>query len=221
MKQTYTCKNCFNDSSEKSFHELFIIDNKICSDCIFKMHPFFKEFKILNVNGLAIFPYKDLVKDMIFRFKGCYDFEMKYTFLSFFKKELKAKYKNYILIPSPSFIESNNERGFNHVVEAFSILKIPIMQLLIKTQNRSQHKLGFNERLKIGEIIEIVNKNINLSDKKILLVDDIVTTGSTLKSSIELLKKYKPKKIQILVIAKTEFSKEDKAKLPPNYPILD
>ena len=41
-------------------------------------------------------------------------------------------------------------------------------------------------------------------DSKVLLVDDILTTGSTLFSCLQLIKKLHPKKIQILVVAKTK-----------------
>ena len=48
--------------------------------------------------------------------------------------------------------------------------------------------------------IEIEN-NINLKDKNILLVDDIITTGNTLTAAIRIMKKQQVKDIKILVLA--------------------
>ena len=43
-----------------------------------------------------------------------------------------------------------------------------------------------------------------VKNKRILLIDDVVTTGSTLKASIDLIKKGSPKDIKILVLAKVD-----------------
>ena len=40
-----------------------------------------------------------------------------------------------------------------------------------------------------------------LSDKSILLVDDIITTGSTISRAIDLIKELKPKRLRVLTIA--------------------
>ena len=42
----------------------------------------------------------------------------------------------------------------------------------------------------------------NLKNKKIILLDDIYTTGSTVKACVKELKKGKPQTIDVLVIAK-------------------
>jgi predicted amidophosphoribosyltransferase len=54
----------------------------------------------------------------------------------------------------------------------------------------------------------IIENGEQIRDKKILIVDDVFTTGSTVKSMIRLLERYKPKKIQILLLSKTINLKE-------------
>ena len=58
----------------------------------------------------------------------------------------------------------------------------------------------FKERKQIFKEIEI-EKNINLKDKNILLVDDIITTGNTLTAAIRIMRKQQVKDIKILVLA--------------------
>ena len=57
------------------------------------------------------------------------------------------------------------------------------------------------EREKIGNYLTI--DEVDLSNKKILLVDDVYTTGSTIKSMIKLVKEKGAKKVKVLIMSKT------------------
>ena len=140
---------------------------------------------------------------MLFQFKGCFDYELAPLFLERVKFLLRIKYQNYVLVPAPSTDEANKKRGFNHVVEIFKSLKLKMLPIIHKTKSHKQSDHTAKGRRDITHVLSI-DKNVNLKDKKILLVDDIMTTGSTLFSCVELLKKLHPKKIEILVIAKTK-----------------
>ena len=78
-----------------------------------------------------------------------------------------------------------------------------MLPLFSKNMAHKQSSKSSKQRSEVNKVISI-DKNIELKDKKILLVDDIYTTGSTLLTCIELLKKQKAKHIEILVIAKTK-----------------
>ena len=110
-------------------------------------------------------------------------------------------YNDYVIVPIPSHINSDKERGFNHVEEVFAELKLPIYPCLKKKYNFKQSDLSKREREKIINKL-FIEKGELVKNKKVLLVDDVITTGSSLKAGINLLKKYFPKKIELLILCK-------------------
>lgn len=166
-----------------------------------ELNPVFNEFKIGNVNGLNVYWYNDSVKELLYKFKGCLDYELKGTFLDYYNDYFSTKFKNYIMIPAPSSEEAEKTRGFNQVLEMFGKVKLPMYCCIHKTKNIAQHNLNSKEREEIKN--EMVIDNIDLKGKKVLIVDDVYTTGSTVKTMIDLIQTKKPRKIKVLVMAKT------------------
>lgn len=133
------------------------------------------------------------------------------------------KIKSYeIIIPVPISKKRYKERGYNQseLIAKELVKEITNSKLqkhkkeitkkiqynnisLLKTKNIiEQSKLNKNERIKnIQGVYELRNKEI-LYNKKILLVDDIFTTGSTVNECSKILSDAKPKKIGVLTIAK-------------------
>ena len=75
--------------------------------------------------------------------------------------------------------------------------------MLNKTKNIiEQSKLNKEERVQnIYGVYELKNKQL-IENKKILLINDIYTTGSTVNECSRILRKAKPAKIGVLVLAK-------------------
>ena len=111
------------------------------------------------------------------------------------------KFNNYIIVPAPSSKKSNEERGFNHVEEMFSVLHLKMLKCIHKTKDVKQADLNTEDRAKIGDVLVI--DDVDLTGKKILLVDDVYTTGATIKSMIKLVKQKGAKKVKVLLMSKT------------------
>ena len=112
--------------------------------------------------------------------------------------------KNYdTIIPVPISKKRYKQRGYNQSSLIAKKLAKELLKENFKTKNViEQSKLNKDNREKnIKGAYEIFHIN-QLKNKKILLVDDIYTTGSTLRECSKILKKSNPKKIGVLTIAK-------------------
>lgn len=122
---------------------------------------------------------------------------------------------NSILIPIPIHISKQKERGYNQSEELANklsqITKIPVYSdILIKTKKtESQMTLKKEQRLKNIQSAFAI-QNCKMSDalqkhKKIFLVDDVYTTGSTMKESARVLRAAGCKEIWGITIAREEY----------------
>ena len=108
----------------------------------------------------------------------------------------------------PMTKRSMKKRGFNQceiIAEKIGDkLNIPVSKCLIKNKNTKEQKtLSKEERMKnIKGVFDIKDKS-NIYNKKVILIDDVVTTGATLLECKKLLEKNAVEKITILTIAKS------------------
>ena len=199
---TKYCKICFKEIRNNDFARLFDGDICICAKCQREFEPKFISFIVDGYKATAIFEYTPYIKELIYKYKGCFDYELKDTFLNLYYKEIKIRYSGYKIIPIPSYIEDDKNRGFNHVVEMFKNLGLEPLPIIEKTAHFKQAEHKARTRSQISKYL-VIKKPVDLSKSKVLIVDDIYTTGSTMKAAINLVEKLNPKEIRVLVFAKT------------------
>lgn len=112
------------------------------------------------------------------------------------------------IVPAPINKKRNKQRGYNQsYLLAKEIAKVTGITLenecLYKTKNIiEQSKLNKEERQKnIQGAYELKNAE-RLNNKKILLLDDIYTTGSTANECCKILNTANPQQIDVFTIAK-------------------
>ncbi len=188
------CKVCF-----KNFETL--LPSSICGACFNKLHFIYKTVYLEGVKGLALYEYNDFFRSLLYQLKGCYDIELKDVFLERVKIIFHMQFHSYFLLKVPSWIGDDEERGFNHLDVIFESLKLPSLNCVKKKYKFKQSNLKKKERELIEDKLEII-RGSDLTNKNILIVDDVMTTGSSLKAMIKLIKPYRPHKIAFLVLAR-------------------
>lgn len=165
--------------------------------------------KIEDVDIYSCAYYSYTIKDLIFNLKYNNDFnsgeylvELLYNKIK--ESSIKVEYITYV----PSSKRKLKNKGFNQceflAEELAKKLELPCLKTLKKRNNiKEQKKLGFEERKENVKDAFSLENNLKLNDSRILLIDDVITTGATLTSCVKELKKIENIKIIILTIGKS------------------
>jgi ComF family protein len=133
--------------------------------------------------------YDDIAKKLLSQFKYKYAYKLSKIITDLLVVRLKeTKFidlinKNCVLCPIPSHISHLRKRGFNQsglVARGLSKeLDIEIIEnfLVRDGDNRYQSHLHVEERKNLKDVFNTNNKIIN---KDIVLIDDVITTGTTI-----------------------------------------
>jgi len=160
---------------------------------------------------MYLYAYDGIIRKLILQYK----FQEKSYLYKIFVKNLKNNKKMYlflkkydIIIPVPISKKRIKQRGYNQSsLLALEISKVFNIEYndnsLIKSKHtESQSSLNKEERIKNVENVYSVKNQEKILNKKILLLDDIYTTGSTVNECSKVLKQEGAKNIGILTIAK-------------------
>jgi ComF family protein len=206
------CKDCEDKPSlvteprcKKCSKPIELYEKEYCSDC--ERRSFHYDY------GFALWVYDDVMKQSIANYK----YHNKKEYSAYYISEVLKNYGDRIqkllpdvIIPVPVHISKYIERGYNQAdILARGIgkgLQIPVLSdLLLRTKKTlPQKKLDDKERLRnLMEAFQLNDKLAATYPKKlsrILLVDDIYTTGSTIEACTNVLKSYGIKEVYFLVL---------------------
>ena len=218
FNQDFLCKKCQKMLEAEAKFEIDQVDNQ---EYFFENHLYI--FKYEGIIRKLILNYK--FNEKSFLYKTFVNFLLKNE--KFFK--ILKSYDT--IIPVPVSSKRMNERGYNQsellandivkqiieissnhmlngilITQKDNIQKLKcecVTDCLIKNKNIiEQSKLNKEQRQKNIQGVYILRNEEKLIDKKILLIDDIYTTGSTANECCKVLQKAKPKKIDVFTLAK-------------------
>ncbi|RFB11037.1 ComF family protein [Bacillus sp. HNG] len=152
-------------------------EGNLCYDCVRWEKE--TEWQGVLTKNRSIYLYNDFAKDVI----SLYKFRGDYAISSVFKTPLKKAFKThfnscYFVVPIPLSDERLYERGFNQAKALAVFLDVPAHEVLERTHLEKQSKKSRDERISGENVFRVIDI---VQDKDILLVDDIYTTGSTLR----------------------------------------
>lgn len=217
-KKCYSCKKEGHFLCKKCFEEIGYFES-ICPVCKEKTRDFEVHFyckkETISLDKVIILTHyqnkiiKKLIKDA--KFYGKKDI-LEDIALYLWEKlfdHIEENTQDIILIPTPMYFWKKLKRWYNQseilVKNMSKICQIDYNNSLIKKvrNTKAQSHLSKIQRMEnLQKAFSIDEKLIqNLKNKTFIIVDDVVSTGSTLHEISTLLKKYGGKKIYWLCIA--------------------
>lgn len=169
----------------RSFISYLLKNDVLCLKCRNSLQKEPINFIFDGVETYCLYPYCEGFKKLLLQYKELYDEKLYSVFLFEDLKKLRKKYKGYTIVFVPSSEENYKRRGFDHLELIFKELKLPILKLFYKDGNHNQNNLNFEKRKEITKHIFALNIDL---PKKILLVDDVITSGSSLRACLNYLK---------------------------------
>lgn len=143
------------------------------------------------------YDYDSLFKTLLLQYKECYDEVLAKVFLYKIDVYIRLKYFDYKLIYVPSSKKKLEERGFNHLKLIFDSLGMKEVIGLKKKEELIQEGKSLIDRQKMIGNYYYEGEHL----KKVLIIDDISTTGSSLLAVKKALEGHYDK-IKALVLAK-------------------
>lgn len=208
----YICANCFSFISF-DVSMICLVCNKASFDGL--THPRCKSKYAID-GAFSAINYKGVVKKLIYNFKyKPYLSDLKSSLVELFHESIiqneifqKTYESKPILVPIPLHRRRLMKRGYNHsqlLAEGLAKkLNLRVIEILKRTINtKSQFGLNLKKRKEnISNSFAIIPNYIITQLPNIFLVDDILTTGSTLLEAARILKKNGVKKIWGLTLAR-------------------
>lgn len=188
----------------------------VCKECLKKMQNCEKARidKYLNKNfesHIYLFKYEEPIREQIieYKFRNKPYYYKTFTKILINNKKIYDILKSYdIIIPVPLNKSRKKERGYNQaelIAREISknIKNLKYLNILEKTKNAvPQSTLNKAQRLRNLENAYKLKQEINIQNQRILIFDDVFTTGTTANECAKIIKTIGNNKISIFTIAK-------------------
>lgn len=178
-------------------------NENVCIDC--ERWESNEEWRGTFTRNRSIYHYNDALKEFIYTFKYRGDAELSKIFGTQMKKILEQYFTDHIIVPIPLSKQRMYERGFNQAELLAKHIGEPIPALRRTTHEEKQSKKGREERLKPQDHpIFVIENSLKkyIENYDIILIDDIYTTGSTIRQAAKALKLAGAKSISSITIAR-------------------
>ncbi|HSI67116.1 MAG TPA: ComF family protein [Planococcus sp. (in: firmicutes)] len=165
--------------------------DKLCIDCVRWEET---SYRGVIGSGTSLFTYNEAMKTYLHQYKFLQDVLLSEVFA----KEISASLKKEqaVLIPIPMNPEKLKERTFPHVERLLDAAGLEYVQLLEKNAD-IQSKKTKEERLNSKPLFTHNGQRI---PARVMLVDDLYTTGTTMRHAAKILKEGGARDIRIFTL---------------------
>ena len=195
-------------------------DADFCESCKSSITRYTGSSAVSYTDGFAAFcVYDDFIRPAVLEFKKNDCGNTYYAFACGIDTAVKESVfcgDFDIIVPIPITDAKMSERGYNQTEliarELRFLMDIPYNKVLIKVKDTSEQKSlkGAAERkANTEDVFAVSSKAGDIKGKRILLIDDVCTTGSTLASAAKVLKEAGAGKVYAASFAKTEKKQRD------------
>lgn len=200
-------RKCINCGCSKT-------DEILCKNCLKTVQklPFFAQDIINEYKVYSCFYYEGIIKKLILELKfkhnkPCSKIAAKLLYEYILNSDIKTD--NLVIIPVLTHRKNYLKRGYDNVLEIAKELSLLLKaelnynSLLKIKYTKPQYKMNYKQRQNNIKGSFILDENFN-TDKNIILIDDILTTGATLDFITSLFKERGIKNLVCLTLSKTK-----------------
>ncbi len=150
--------------------------------------------------NISLFHYNEQLKEIIAKFKYRGDYALASIFVPYLREVLKDM-EHDLITCIPLSDERLRERGFNQAQALADLLGLCTVELLNRIDTEKQSKKSRLERISLPQVFEVKNQDL-LQGRSILVIDDIYTTGTTLRQAAKALKKAGAKAVSSITLSR-------------------
>ena len=193
------CLYCDKTITKRSIISLILGDDPLCIDCRNKLDFKRRKYKLDNLDVEYFYPYKGLFHSILLQYKECGDEALKEIFIYDLREYIQFRYWNYSVCFVPSTELKFKKRGFHPMKMIMNGVRIKEVENVNIREQLVQEGKTAAERRCMENNFSYYGKMLD----KVLIIDDGLTTGSTIKGVVNALKPY-CREIRVLVLALSE-----------------
>ncbi|HEU5139262.1 MAG TPA: ComF family protein [Bacillales bacterium] len=173
----------------------------LCYDCIRWEEG---EWGGLLVKNRSLYVYNEFLKEIVALFKFRGDAVVVRGFEWAWIQLYREVFSGTLVVPIPLSSERLYERGFNQAAELARLLPAPVCEVLERTvHEQKQSKKSRTERLHLEKpVFQYCGEAERIRGKDILLIDDIYTTGATVRRAAKVLLESEAASVSSMTIAR-------------------
>lgn len=190
-----TCSLC---SRPFAFTDCRYREGDRCLDCVRWENQ--REWKGILSKNISLYLYNDFLKEYLARFKYRGDYILARAFAGPMAKAAE-RLEFDLVVPIPLSESRLLERGFNQAEALARFAGLHPRNVLGRSSSEKQDKKGRQERIRMGQVFYILESE-TVRGRTILLVDDIYTTGTTVRMAAGVLLEQGARRVYSLTVAR-------------------